>query len=120
MSVDLEKDLFKIEETFWLGGESEFRANLSEQCLLAFPQGGEMHGVFTREEVAKTATASNRWRDLHMTDRSILRVTEAVAFISYHAKVKRADGVPYEALIGSTYKHEAGAWKLATHQHSPL
>lgn len=117
--MDLERDLFKIEEKFWLGGEEEFRAHLAERCLLVFPQGGEMHGIFAREEVAKTATTSNRWRDLHMTDRSILRVTETVVFISYRAKVKRADGAPYEALIGSTYTHKAGGWKLATHQHSP-
>lgn len=118
--MDLENELFKIEQGFWLSGKDHFHEYLDHRCILAFPQMGEMHGVKTREEIAATATSSHRWRDLHMFDRSLLEATEDVALISYRAIVTRADGLPYQALVGSTYVRRANGWKLAFHQHSPL
>ena len=116
----LEDDLYRIEEGFWLAGEDHFRAHLDEQCLLVFPQAGEMHGIYSREEVAATATPSNRWRDLQITHRQLHEVTDDVVVISYRADVMRADEQPYSALIGSTYVRRPDGWKLAAHQHSPV
>ena len=69
----LEDELFDIERGFWLSGEEHFLQHLDDDCLLAFPQVGEMHGVFGRERVAATATIANRWRDLRLGDRHLLR-----------------------------------------------
>ena len=85
------------------------------KCLLAFPQSGEMYGVFDREQIAATATPSNRWRDLTINNRQLLAIGD-VAIISYKADVTRADGEPYIALVSSGY----AGWKLAFHQHSPV
>ena len=116
----LEDDLFRIEQGFWLSGRDHFLAHLDAKCLLAFPQMGEMHGVHTREEVAATATTSNRWRDLKLRDRHLLQPADDVAIISYRADVMRADGQPYSALVSSAYARRAEGWKLAFHQHSPI
>lgn len=97
--MDPESGLFLIEEGFWLKGQEHFLAHLDERCLLAFPQAGEMHGVFARKDVAATATPSNR--------------------ISYRADVTRSDGQPYSALVSSAYVRRPSGWKLAFHQHSP-
>jgi hypothetical protein len=118
--MTLEQDLFDIEQGFWLSGGEYFTAHLDDQCLLAFPQAGEMHGVFAREHVAATATPSNRWRDLVMAHRHLLRVDEKVAIISYRADVTRADGQPYSALVSSAYVKREDGWKLLFHQHSPV
>ena len=117
--MKLEHDLFRIEQGFWLSGEEHFSAHLDAQCVLVFPQAGEMHGVMTREDVAKTATPTNRWRELKMTDRSLLQPSEEMAIISYRADAIRADGDPYAALIGSAYIRRPEGWKLVFHQHSP-
>jgi hypothetical protein len=117
--MPLENDLYLIEEGFWLRGREHFLEHLDERCLLAFPQAGQMHGLFNREEVAATATPSNRWRDVHMSERKLLNVRE-VAIISYRVDVTRADGQPYAALVSSGYVRRATGWKLAFHQHSPL
>lgn len=117
--MTLEDDLFRIEEGFWLRGREHFLEHLDATCLLVFPQAGEMHGVFDREDVAATATASNRWRDLVMGDRHML-VAGQTAIVSYRAQVTRADGEPYTALVSSGYVNRDGAWKLAFHQHSPI
>ena len=118
--MPLEDDLFAIEEGFWLAGQEHFVEHLDDQCLLAFPQSGEMHGIRSREEVAATATAPNRWRDLNISRRQLLEASADVAIISYRADVTRADGQPYSALVSSAYIRRAAGWKLAFHQHSPV
>lgn len=118
--MGLEQDLLEMEQGFWLSGTEHFSAHLDDRCILAFPQSGEMHGVKTRDEVAATATQTNRWSDLNMSDRSLLQATEQVALISYRADVTRADGQPYAALVSSLYVRRGNGWKLAFHQHSPL
>ena len=116
----LQEELFAIEDGFWLSGEDHFLEHVDQECLLAFPQMGEMHGVFARERVAATATNSNRWRDLRLGDRHLLRVDDQVAIISYRADAMRADGQPYSALVSSAYVQRSDGWKLAFHQHSPV
>lgn len=116
----VQDELFAIEEGFWLAGADHFAAHLDSRCLLAFPQAGEMHGVFPAEHVAATATPTNRWRDLTMADRQLLELSDEVAIISYRADVKRADGQPYAALVSSGYVRRPQGWKLAFHQHSPV
>lgn len=117
--MDLASTLYSIEEGFWLSGEEHFLQHLDERCLLAFPQSGEMHGVFDRTHVAATATPANRWRDLTMSNRHHLSFRD-VAIISYRADVTRADGQPYAALVSSAYVLRDDNWKLAFHQHSPV
>lgn len=118
--MSLENDLFAIEQGFWLGGEDHFLKNLDDQCLLAFPQAGGMHGIHSREEVAATAKVADRWRDLNLTGRCLVRLTDLAAIISYRADVTRSDGRPYSALVSSAYVARASGWKLAFHQHSPI
>lgn len=118
--MDLEKELFTIEQGFWLSGPGHFSDHLDAHCLLVFPQAGEMHGVHARESVAKTATSENRWKDLRMKDRNLLQPSAECAIISYRADVVRADGAPYAALIGSVYIRREAGWKLVSHQHSPI
>jgi hypothetical protein len=115
----LEDDLFSIEEGFWLRGREHFLEHVDMKCLLAFPHSGEMHGVFDRQQIAATATPSNRWRDLTMSNRQLLAIGDD-AIISYKADVTRADGEPYIALVSSGYVQRDAGWKLAFHQHSPV
>ena len=115
----LEDDLFGLEKGFWLSGSEHFLEHVDTEALLAFPQAGEMHGVFGREQIAATAASSNRWRDLAMSNRQLLSIGD-VAIISYKADVVRADGEPYIALVSSAYVRRHTGWMLAFHQHSPL
>lgn len=116
----LEQELFTIEQGFWLSGKEHFSTHLDDRCILVFPQAGQMHGVKTRDEVAATVTQANRWRDLKMSDRSLLQATDHAAILSYRADVTRTDGQPYAALVSSAYVRRRDGWKLAFHQHSPL
>ena len=116
----LEAELYDIEQGFSLDGKEHFLNHVDAECLLAFPQAGEMHGVHSREEVAATATNANRWRDLTMANRQFLHGDDDFAIISYRADVTRADGEPYAALVSSAYVRRPNGWKLVLHQHSPV
>ena len=85
-----------------------------------------MHAGFRRDGgslFARAGPASardpKRWTDLDIA---------AIAFISparhrllsYEARVKRGDGKPYRALIGTIYVRRGDGWKLVFHQHSAL
>jgi hypothetical protein len=118
--MSLEDDLFRIEEGFWFAGEEHFLQHVDDSCLLAFPQGGQMHGIYSVEQIAQTATAPNRWRDLKIANRQMLQPTGGIAVLSYRAEVLRADGQPYAALVSSGYINKGEGWKLMFHQHSPL
>lgn len=117
--MNLKTDLYHIEEGFWLQGPEHYLEHLDQRCLLVFPQTGEMHGVADRMEVAATASSSNRWRNLTMSDRQLLEAEE-VAIISYRAEATRWNGEPYAALVSSAYLRRDGRWKLAFHQQSPV
>jgi PAS domain-containing protein len=116
----LDEELFGIERGFWTEGEDYFLRHVDEACLLAFPQAGEMTGIHSREDVAATATQANRWRDLDMAERHMLRIGDDAALVNYKAKVTRFDGMPYQALVSSAYVRRGNGWKLAFHQHSPV
>ena len=113
-------ELYGLEEGFWLAGEEHFLAHLDVQCLLAFPQAGEMHGVYSREQIAASASTPGRWRDLRIADRHVLQPADDVAILSYRADATRFDGLAYAALVSSGYVRRADGWKLAFHQHSPV
>jgi hypothetical protein len=115
----VDDELFEIEKGFWLSGEEHFRKHLDEECLLAFPQQGEMHGLFSRDQVAASVAMPDRWRDLAMSDRYAKPLSDNATVISYRAIVRRSDGTPYEALVSSVYVRREQGWRLAFHQHSP-
>ncbi|MDQ0995411.1 hypothetical protein QFZ34_000588 [Phyllobacterium ifriqiyense] len=118
--METKDKLFRIEEGFWLSGKDHFLAHVDEKAILAFPQAGEMHGIHPREDVAETATLTNRWRNLKMTSRYLLMPADDVAIVSYRADVSRNDGEPYSALVSSAYIRRSTGWKLTFHQHSPV
>ena len=119
--TQLTEELFAIEDGFWTRGQDHFLEHLDQDCLLAFPQMGEMHGVKSREEIAATAaTNEGRWRDLRVASRHLHQPAEDIALISYRADVVRGDGEPYSALVSSAYARRADGWKLTFHQHSPV
>lgn len=121
LQTELTEELFAIEQGFWLKGQNHFLEHLDEDCLLAFPQMGELHGVKSREAIAVTAaTNEGRWRDLKVGTRHLHRPSDLIAIISYRADVTRGDGEPYSALVSSAYVRRADGWKLTFHQHSPL
>lgn len=117
--MSFEDEIFALEANFWLLGERFFLDHVDEQCLLAFPQMPQMHGVHARSQVAATAAAPNRWSGLQISNRNLLLPSRELAIISYRADAMRGN-TKYSALVSSAYAKRESGWKLAFHQQSPL
>ena len=115
--MTLKDEILAIEKGFWTAGEEHFLAHVDDQCLLVFTQ---MRGLYSRAEVAASARDPHRWSNLRIADVLLHQPREDALFLAYEARVNRATGAPYRALIGSAYLRREGGWKLTSHQHSEL
>lgn len=113
----LQDELLEIDRGFWLADEAHFQSHVDERCVLIFAQ---MQAVYARDEVAASAREPDRWRDLQISGAFVHQPAPDVAVLGYEARVKRGDGTPYHAWIGSTYLLRADGWKLSAHQHTPI
>lgn len=115
--MGLKDELFTIEEGFWTGGEEYFRANLDDDCLIAFPQ---MAGSYSRDEVAATAKDPSRWQGIETEGKGFLHPVEDLAMLAYEARAVRGNGEPYHALVSTGYVRRGDSWKMAFHSQTPL
>jgi len=114
----LDQELLALEKQFWTAGPDFFRANLDDNCVVAFTH---MNGVMTRDEVAATVKADDRYKDIQLEEKGLLRVDDDVAVLTYKAKARMAaDDVPYEAVVSSGYARRNGRWKMVFHQQTPV
>lgn len=58
------------------------------------------------------------WGAYEISNERVLRLGEDAAVLVYEATARRGD-FTYEALFNSTYRREAGEWRLALHQQTP-
>jgi hypothetical protein len=115
--MSLKSDLLAIDEQLWSGDTDTYRANLDDECLVAFTQ---MAGVSSREDVAGTVGNGPRWRNLDIEFEGVLQPTPDVAILTYRADAVRPEGERYRALVSSGYVKRNGSWKMMFHQQTPL
>lgn len=115
--MTVEDELLRIERALWTGGAKPYRRHLGDECLVAFT---EMAGVSSRERIAGSVEGGERWRDLEVDLRGLLRPTEDVAILTYEASARRGEDERYRALVSSAYARRDGAWKMVFHQQTPL
>ena len=113
--MSIEDTLYEIEKGFWTGGADHYRKHLDARCLTVF---SEMAGLMGLEQIAQSV-GDNRWRDLDMTRKGYLSLSEDFAIISYEASAKNADR-DYRANVSSGYIRRGEDWKMAFHQQTPL
>jgi hypothetical protein len=59
------------------------------------------------------------WSSYELADARVLPVGQDGAVVAYRATASR-DGGEYTALFASTYVRQAGRWRLAVHQQTPV
>lgn len=115
--MTIEEELMRIEARLWTGRKETYQDALDDDCLVAFTR---MSGVSSREAIAESVSGGPRWHDLRTEIDGVLRPTEDVALLTYHAHARRGDGERYSALVSSGYVRRNGDWKLMFHQQTPL
>lgn len=117
-SMHLEDELLQIERALWTGGPEAYGRHLDPDCLVAFSD--ELAGVSSRDDIARSAAESPRWRDLDLDPRGLIRPSDDVALLTYRARANRGTREQYEALASSCYIRRNGEWKMVFHQQTPL
>lgn len=113
----LEKELLAIEEEFWSGDEAYYHEHADASCLVAF---AEMAGLMDNPDLAATAGEGNRWRNVGMDVKGIVRPRDDIAILTYEANAERADGQPHHALVSTGYVRREGGWKMMFHSQTAL
>lgn len=75
--------------------------------------------VIDDRAVAIDSMSGTPWTSFELRDERVLELTEDSAVAVYRASARRNE-VDNEALFNSTYVREAGSWRLAVHQQTPI
>ena len=113
----IEKDLLAIEKKFWTGGEAFYREHVDKSCLVAFTQ---MSGLMSNRDLAATAKDGNRWKNLDIESKGLVRPTDDIAILTYEARAERATGEPHHAIVSTGYVKRDDGWKMMFHSQTPL
>jgi hypothetical protein len=111
--MDRNRPLTKT-DNFWLEGPSVFEQQLDPACLMVFPGLGVMRAA----EILDSLKSAPRWMSVTMTDRALARPGAGILVLGYKAEGRRESQPPYRCYCTSTYREEAGSWKLVQHQQT--
>lgn len=113
----IEKYLLAIEKKFWTGDEAYYREHVDRSCLVAFT---EMSGLMSNRDLAATAKDGQRWKNLEIEGRGLVRPTDDIAILTYEATAERATGEPHHAIVSTGYVKRDDGWKMMFHSQTPL
>ena len=110
------KDLWRLEETFWTSGRDSARANTAAGAVVIYPYPlGILQGDATLEHLP----ADTGWRLIEMTDRKVSR-QGLVAVLTYRVRAEKEGSPLHEALCASTWLNDSGRWLRLSHQQTPV
>ncbi len=110
-----EKELWRLEESFWLGGADTFRSTMADGAIMVFSYPA---GILQGDRIAESVASAPRWRSVLMEDRKS-NIRGNVAVLAYKAEAER-EGEPIRTVLcASTYLREGEGWRLMSHQQTP-
>ncbi|MCA2011176.1 DUF4440 domain-containing protein [Pararhodobacter sp. CCB-MM2] len=107
---------WNAETRFWLEGTERYPSQLASDAVMVFPA---PTGMLKAEAIAESLQDAPRWDSVDFEDQSEARAGDTMV-LAYKAIGQRGKERPYVALCSSTYARQAGAWKLLSHQQTPL
>ncbi|MFV2053401.1 DUF4440 domain-containing protein [Aliiroseovarius sp. YM-037] len=111
-----EEILWDNEQSFWLDGPDFFRANMTKDARMVFP---DPVGILKGDEILQGLEGAPRWASVSFDEKSLSQ-TATTAVLTYKATGERDGDDPYAALCCSTYVKASGDWKLLAHQQTPV
>jgi hypothetical protein len=110
-----------IERKLWTNNAVQYKDNLSEDCLLVFPETGVINRDLAVEAIRKENKEGRKWAEVHFDEMSRLRLTHEVALLNYRVTARwEHEQSAITALATSLYVKRDSMWKLTFHQQTPL
>jgi hypothetical protein len=113
--------LLDIERRLWTNDAVFYKDNLTEDCVLVFPETGVITRDIAVDAIRKENEEGRRWAEVSFND--ILKLTPAddVALLTYRVKARwEHEASASTTLASSLYVKRDGAWKLTFHQQTPI
>jgi hypothetical protein len=121
MNAEFPEHLVGIERKLWTNDAVFYHDNLTEDCLLVFPETGVISRDVAVDAIRRENQQGRRWAEVEFDQIHTLRLAENAALLIYrvvarweHEKSKTV------ALASSLYVKRDDTWKLAFHQQTPM
>jgi hypothetical protein len=99
------------------GTGHEFYGDLmTENGLMVFPGGM----ILDRDQVVTALADSPPWLRFEIHDERLVETTDGAALVYLASAWRSADEPPFEAAMSSVYVKNAGRWRLALYQQTPV
>lgn len=118
--MSIKKELIELEKQFWNAPPdgSVYENHMSSEGRVLMPSPA---GSMDREQTIEAVEGSDAWSSYEFRDLKCHELNTDAATLTYRASATRSEpSQSFELLISSTYRKENGAWKLVTHQQTPL
>ena len=121
MNEEFQNHLIDIERKLWANDARFYRDNLTEDCVLVFPETGVISRDIAVEAIRKENEEGRRWAEVYFDEVQSRRLANDVALLTYRVKARwEHEESKITALASSLYVKRFGAWKLAFHQQMPI
>jgi hypothetical protein len=116
------EDLLALEHEGWRarcdGTGSDFYGRVMTSEGVMILAHGEM---LDRQAVVDSLNEATPWRDYDIADEHLIPLDDEEAVLVYTCRAYRDGDKPtFEALVSSAYTRQAGSWRLALHQQTPI
>ena len=112
-----EKELWQLEQQFWLGGPAFYERTLAPDALMVLPQPA---GTLDRATTIESIRSGTRWRSIKFTEQRHVFPVRNTAILVYAVEADRDNAdTSYFAHCSSTYIHDDGRWLLVLHHQTP-
>jgi hypothetical protein len=121
MNAEFPEHLVGIEKRLWTNDPVFYRDNLTEDCLIVFPETGVISRAVAVDAIRKENQEGRRWAEVDFDDIRKLRPAENAALLIYRVAARwEHEKSATTALATSLYIKRGGVWKLAFHQQTPI
>jgi hypothetical protein len=113
--------LFTIERRLWTNDAVFYKDNLTDDCLLVFPETGVITRDVAVDAIRKENEDGRKWAEVDFSNIRKLRLAEDAALLTYRVTARwQHERFARTALASSLYIKRDGGWKLAFHQQTPI
>ena len=121
MNAEFPENLVSIERNLWTNNAVFYQNNLTDDCLLVFPETGVIDRDTAVDAIRKENEESRRWAEVDFSSIRKLRLADDVALVTYRVTARwEREKFATAALASSLYIKRDGTWKLAFHQQTPI
>jgi hypothetical protein len=121
MNAAVRDHLLTIERRLWTNDAVFYKENLTDDCLLVFPETGVITREVAIDAIRKENEEGRRWAEVNFDQIRNLMLADDVALLTYRVTARwEHEKSAVTALASSVYlKRDDGAWRLTFHQQTP-